>query len=99
MPGVKMAISTDINRLPTASADALSERVRLAALIAVHIAVYCASLYLAAEAGHTGIVFDAARGWQAAFIAAGYGLVFSVFLIAPFSFGYLTGFYMSTVIH
>jgi hypothetical protein len=98
MPGVKMAVSADIKRLPTADADTLSERVRLAALIALHIVVYCASLYLAAKAGHTGIVFDAGRGWQAVVIAAGYGLVFYAFLVAPFSFGYLSGFYMSTVI-
>jgi hypothetical protein len=98
MPGVEMAGSADIKWLATTEVDNPSERIRLAALIAAHVIVYCASLYLAAKAQHTGIVFDAGHAWQAVVIAAGYGLVFSAFLIAPFSFGYLAGFYMSTII-
>src|SRR4051812_33510384 len=96
MRGVKMAES--IERLSEPDADSLSERVRLAVLIAAHIIVYCVSLYLAARAEHTGIVFDAAYLSQALIIAAGCALVFCAFLIAPFSFGYLAGFYTSTII-
>ena len=82
-------------------------RLRLGALILIHIVVCCLSLIrlaadherpIAFDPAMFHIFFDPARLHIAIAVVAGFALISSLFLFAPFSFGYFVGFYSYTMI-
>lgn len=82
------------------------ERLRLGALILVHVVICCASLIRLADAGRAiafepalfHLFFDPARLHVAVAIVMGFSLVSVLFLFARFSFGFFVGFYFYTMI-
>ena len=76
-----------------------SERLRLAFLICLHIAVSCVSLVYVAEI-RTGfhILYDPSRLYGAIAAVMAFAAVAWLFTFADFSFGYFVGFYLYTVV-
>jgi hypothetical protein len=75
----------------------LESRARLTVLVALHCAVTCLSLIKVANYQQY-IFFDAQRIWIAVAIAVAFSLVSLLFVVARFSFGYLAGFYLTTMV-
>jgi hypothetical protein len=76
-----------------------SERLRLAFLICSHIALSCVSLVYVAEI-RTGfhILYDPSRLYGAMAAVIAFAAVAWLFTFADFSFGYLVGFYLYTMV-
>ena len=76
-----------------------SERLRLAFLICLHIVLSCVSLVYVSEI-RTGfhILYDPSRLYGAIAAAIAFGAVAWLFTFADFSFGYLVGFYLYTMV-
>ena len=82
------------------------ERLRLALLICLHIVSCCVSLVCVASHSYPNggipatfhIFYDPALLSDAAIVVAGFSLVASLFVLADFSFGYLTSFFLFTII-
>ena len=76
-----------------------SERLRLAFLICLHIVLSCVSLVCVSEI-RTGfhILYDPSRLYGAIAVAIAFGAVAWLFTFADFSFGYLVGFYLYTMV-
>jgi hypothetical protein len=76
-----------------------SERLRLAFLICLHVALSCVSLVYVAEI-HTGfhILYDPSRLYGAIAAVIAFAAVAWLFTFADFSFGYLVGFYLYTMV-
>src|SRR5713226_1096181 len=75
------------------------ERLRLAFLICLHIVLACVSLVYVSEI-RTGfhILYDPSRLYGAIAVAIAFGAVAWLFTFADFSFGYLVGFYLYTMV-
>jgi hypothetical protein len=84
----------------------LQERYRLALLICLHIVACCVSLVFVTGYGNMfsfapprfHLFFDTARLPIAVAAVAAFAIVSIAFVLAPFSFGYFTGFYFYTMI-
>ena len=84
----------------------LQKHLRLALLICFHIFICCVSLvYVSSNTLPNGgipqifhIFYDPARLVNAVTVVAAFSLVASFFILADFSFGYLTGFFFFTMI-
>jgi hypothetical protein len=76
-----------------------SERLRLAFLICLHVALSCVSLVYVAEI-RTGfhILYDPSRLYGAIAAVIAFAAVAWLFTFADFSFGYLVGFYLYTMV-
>ena len=76
-----------------------SERLRLAFLICLHIVLSCVSLVCVSEI-RTGfhILYDPSRLYGAIAVAIAFAVVAWLFTFADFSFGYLVGFYLYTMV-
>ena len=76
-----------------------SERLRLAFLICLHIALSCVSLVYVSEI-RTGfhILYDPSRLYGAIAVAIAFAVVAGLFTFADFSFGYFVGFYLYTMV-
>jgi hypothetical protein len=84
----------------------LQERYRLALLICLHIVACCVSLVCVTGYGNMfsfappkfHLFFDTDRLPIAVATVAAFAIVSIAFVLAPFSFGYFTGFYFYTMI-
>jgi hypothetical protein len=82
------------------------QRLGLALLICFHIVVCCVSLVCVASRSYPNggipatfhIFYDPARLSDAVIVVAAFALVASLFVLADFSFGYVTGFFLFTMI-
>ena len=76
-----------------------SERLRLAFLICLHIALSCVSLVYVSEI-RTGfhILYDPSRLYGAIAVVIAFAAVAWLFTFADFSFGYFVGFYLYTMV-
>jgi hypothetical protein len=100
---MEFILMSETERLPTVASEA-ARPLGLAILICSHILVCCVSLIQVAyykmpvfpAAFH--IFFDPARWYIAVAAVAAFALVSSLFIFARFSFGYLAGFYLYTMI-
>jgi hypothetical protein len=87
------------------AANKAAKPIGLALLICAHIAVCCLSLIQVAEKIQGGmfsatfhVFFDPARLYVAVSAVTAFALVSSIFIFARFTFGYLIGFYLYTII-
>ncbi|MGO8911184.1 MAG: hypothetical protein ACLQDM_17945 [Bradyrhizobium sp.] len=96
----------ETGRCPTVASEA-ARPLRLAFLICTHIVVCCESLFWIAsykintpvyDPASFHIFFDPARWYIAVAWAGAFALVSSVFILTRFSFGYLVGFYLYTMV-